>query len=980
MINNRVSVSERLKLFDNGRKSFQPNNPRKSIVTQETNIKTNDMLISLMKKNNIQINTTNSNQNFHQKLASQSFMNNNKKMMYNQTGVKRPKILSLKDNINIFESNKGDNKNNNNTTLTYKTNISHKRNNNNYQTYNKISSFNNNIYSSNNKNSNIKNETKDFVFPKLKKIEHPNYKEENAIKEPNKIIDTNKNYNNNYRDSYNYNKNNIIKNNNNSLLQNDIKKVVISDNNFENKEPPPAPKPINVNGEVILLNSISSKANPNNNSFCIGFFIASFPKNKNVIVDRSEFYSAECGHEICSMLPGFQPEIVYRYPEKNTKDLEINNSLASICFPNSIKLCYNEERNIKTIKNYRSCFTNISGERLYAIIYHFYIKVDNKNLSNIYNTEFLQKIALICKEESVYNTEKTQNLINLINSKTYVFVPYALCLISKEPHFVEMEKCLNSIFLTLKYSNSQGHEIYELLSLLINSIPSPSPNTSIFFPLPNCNELIKLTHSGYQELSFGDNPISLFDKLNKELIIIIFRLMILEKKILFISEDYNNLTEVSINMISLLYPLEWSNVYIPILTDKMLKYLQSFLPFIFGMHKSLFEEANVQEIISSSHEDLYIIDLDKKTFNISCNLEKNKTNPNKFLNKDVPPLPKKVENIIMQQLTILGKLYEGNQNYVNNNLQIKLIFIQAFIELLSDYKNYLTIVGDNPLLNTNMYIANKSSSDKNFYKEFTSTQIFQLFIQNSINKTGKYYFDELIELYLSRKGKNDNNYLVINHPEYEKEMDERFNHINKNYIIKPFHLKQFKNIDNKFNNQKGISLLRNMNLYLFNEFKEKNNINQNGILNEEKRIIYHDISLSNSKDIKNIQYYVIPGEKSSLGGKINPNNKNSINQNVVGRTPTLIFSQKSLDVKNEEGLSLLEQEEIKDSIKENLTHIFKSDDVSFEKVFPILLSSTESNYGITFFVSLPTYFSTAGIMFLKDIWIIVLTSISKVLT
>ena len=56
MINNRVSVSERLKLFDNGRKSFQPNNPRKSIVTQETNIKTNDMLISLMKKNNIQIN------------------------------------------------------------------------------------------------------------------------------------------------------------------------------------------------------------------------------------------------------------------------------------------------------------------------------------------------------------------------------------------------------------------------------------------------------------------------------------------------------------------------------------------------------------------------------------------------------------------------------------------------------------------------------------------------------------------------------------------------------------------------------------------------------------------------------------------------------------------------------------------------------------------------------------------------------------
>jgi hypothetical protein len=82
---------------------------------------------------------------------------------------------------------------------------------------------------------------------------------------------------------------------------------------------------------------------------------------------------AECNHFLCSFLPAMQPEIIYKYPKEDSKGLEINNLAASICFPNGIKLCYEEkEENIKAVKNYRSFFTNQVGDRFFVVTYHFF--------------------------------------------------------------------------------------------------------------------------------------------------------------------------------------------------------------------------------------------------------------------------------------------------------------------------------------------------------------------------------------------------------------------------------------------------------------------------------------------------------------------------------------------------------------------------------------------------------------------------------
>ena len=50
------------------------------------------------------------------------------------------------------------------------------------------------------------------------------------------------------------------------------------------------------------------------NSFCKAFFITSFPKKDAKITEYSQKLKSDCDHAECSFLPGFQPEIIYKYP------------------------------------------------------------------------------------------------------------------------------------------------------------------------------------------------------------------------------------------------------------------------------------------------------------------------------------------------------------------------------------------------------------------------------------------------------------------------------------------------------------------------------------------------------------------------------------------------------------------------------------------------------------------------------------------
>ena len=333
--------------------------------------------------------------------------------------------------------------------------------------------------------------------------------------------------------------------------------------NLNTSQPLQTPKVAN----ETFLEGIEIPENVINESFCEGFFITSFPANNGKVIENSDDYEATCGHKVCSSLPAMQPEIIYRYPQKDTKSLELNNLAASICFPSGIKICYEEENPVETVKNYSSSITNQQGDRYYMVTYHFFYKILNGQFVTKYSMYPIKYQTMkFCNDfyETIENDNELQEQISKkleeygeLNFREAVYVPFCISLISKYPYFNQMEKCLESIRIMLANYNAKSKEINDLIHYIVKSIPIPPVNTKLKFPLPFTPEFIDIMSPYYQDMClFGSDITCLINLFSIENIIFIFRLMIFEQKILFVDNEYDRLSEVTNSFISILYPFQ----------------------------------------------------------------------------------------------------------------------------------------------------------------------------------------------------------------------------------------------------------------------------------------------------------------------------------------------------------------------------------------------------------------------------------------
>ena len=333
--------------------------------------------------------------------------------------------------------------------------------------------------------------------------------------------------------------------------------------NLNTSQPLQTPKVAN----ETFLEGIEIPENVINESFCEGFFITSFPANNGKVIENSDDYEATCGHKVCSSLPAMQPEIIYRYPQKDTKSLELNNLAASICFPSGIKICYEEENPVETVKNYSSSITNQQGDRYYMVTYHFFYKILNGQFVTKYSMYPIKYQTMkFCNDfyETIENDNELQEQISKkleeygeLNFREAVYVPVCISLISKYPYFNQMEKCLESIRIMLANYNAKSKEINDLIHYIVKSIPIPPVNTKLKFPLPFTPEFIDIMSPYYQDMCLlGSDITCLINLFSIENIIFIFRLMIFEQKILFVDNEYDRLSEVTNSFISILYPFQ----------------------------------------------------------------------------------------------------------------------------------------------------------------------------------------------------------------------------------------------------------------------------------------------------------------------------------------------------------------------------------------------------------------------------------------
>ena len=773
----------------------------------------------------------------------------------------------------------------------------------------------------------------------------------------------------------------------NKLLDEDF--VVLDMNNNDNKE----------NGSKVLflepkkymdyLDEQYKKniKHPYRETFCEGFFIASFPKQKANVIEINTSFMAQCQHEECSKLPGMKPEIIFRYPLKDTKTLELNNLAATICFPTGIKVCYEENDQPKGIKDYVTSITNQKGERYYMMTYHFYLKMDTEEYNKQYEENplkyNLRKFA--DPYTGLSEEELTEEMINEIQNnldwtaelanRDIVSIPFCICLISKYPYVQEMKSCLKGIYTILNNENSASHDfiINDIIMYLINSIPIPAKNTKVKFLMPFSNNCIELDCPKLDDINIMNLSASkLLKYFTIDNLIIIFKLLITEKKILLIDNDYEKLSAVADGLVSILYPLQWVHTYIPIMSDQMLKYLQTFLPFLNGINESLmssvekvFTEGEVEE-----DDEVFLIYIRENKIKLSSTLRGKMKKFDKYIQDNIPTLPnyleKELKNKLKKAKSRLDEINkykkeDTNQNWRNLELQIRDAFIDVFVEMFQDYAKYLSFVDQDTVFNKALFLEKKSNSEKKFYNEIIDTQLFQQFTQNVVNEDVGYFNNKIALKELGRKNKEKNN---LKNEKIEKE-----------YLICPEFLELDTNSENSLDS-------------LMKELKEKypESKTNNSVLIMEKPLKIKDEDYNE----KNCDIYFTQEELESKAEKpvaetSNTDNKRKMtNHFILQKLKALNLNSNIGKKAKKEEMSDKEKENIKESIKDVVIQIFKSEEITLDqKNRNELLNKLNLPIGREFFISLLSKNDTNIILLNENssslLWTLIYNSLLNIL-
>ena len=311
-------------------------------------------------------------------------------------------------------------------------------------------------------------------------------------------------------------------------------------------------------------------------------------------------------------------------------------------------------------------------------------------------------------------------------------VPKALVLISTQPLFNTFAKLLAGLYNISKKKLQLPLECY--VFHMVTQIPLPPKgktrikykldSSEVMIMLPPCNRLPVL------DLNLG----VLFNCLDLENVMTLFRDVLLERSTVFVSSSEERLAVCTNIVTSLIFPMHWNMVFVPILPHTLLDYLYSPVTFIFGVHSK-----HLEEVYARVNESVTIVDLDNNRFLTSQGQffiqEKAKT-------ADLPKLPehysKKLKKRLLNTLSKFplsrgkqGKLATSTLDEASNSA-IRSYFFQFFVSILIDYKKFMIFeaLQNNSTFNNAAFLQN--SSEKDFFLIFLETQMFSNFCQSRI--------------------------------------------------------------------------------------------------------------------------------------------------------------------------------------------------------------------------------------------------------
>lgn len=316
---------------------------------------------------------------------------------------------------------------------------------------------------------------------------------------------------------------------------------------------------------------------------------------------------------------------------------------------------------------------------------------------------------------SEYNGIKMQNTL-----KCY-------CIVSRYPFFELFLEILVHILDTEEKSlklplNDRLNELNQTHRILeyIYPIKPPSPGRKLDLGLPNVSPFIRPKNIEEDKEILEFCVATLFQSLDREKILSLISLVLLERKLIFHSNNMRKLSNCIMSFVPLIKPFSIQCVFIPIVPEDIYDIMHAPVPFIAGI-----TDRNQLKEIKEEIDDAVIVELDRHKIYI----------------------PDKVPLIHLPSFKKLHKKVEGPYNKLKKQFKDPIPFspskeekeyASAMLEIINGFltnmfsnfrKHCITSLTDNVTVFVKESFLNdetKNSEELKFFQEFFDTQIFSI--------------------------------------------------------------------------------------------------------------------------------------------------------------------------------------------------------------------------------------------------------------
>ncbi|XP_033731313.1 DENN domain-containing protein 1B-like isoform X3 [Pecten maximus] len=327
------------------------------------------------------------------------------------------------------------------------------------------------------------------------------------------------------------------------------------------------------------------------------------------------------------------------------------------------------------------------------------------------------KFAFPCDTERYTTTVDhfTFVLTEINSTLKFVFCRHAtgaqtcLCIVSYFPWFEIFYNLLNQLAEMLNHNYERDMTSF-LRAAYVQDVPAPGVPVTIAanqemmnFTAPEINKL--------PSIPSNRNLTEYYNALDTANMMIVFASMLNERRIVVTSRRLSRLTACIHASVSLLYPMFWQHLFIPILPAHLIDYLSAPMPYVIGIHSTLMQKMKMSEM-----GDAIIVDVDNNTIQSEYD--------------DLEDLPADISSYLKRHL----KTDKVRMSMQTSGDAIPRTFLMALVRLIGGYRDALRFKSGEPItFDPEAFVLSRPQSMQPFLENMLQLQIFQQFINERLD-------------------------------------------------------------------------------------------------------------------------------------------------------------------------------------------------------------------------------------------------------